>query len=329
MDKLMDYFYIDSCGLAYMDARIPFCTCAGENALMDSDLFKRSRLTLYGWVPVTSHMRGIFNSRSKYLKDRECKGEQYVDYLICRNSEALAGVILEREDDHYLGNRNILVEQYADYAPLIVYRESDMLAGKVEPLLNGLRTMLSNPDRHRRPCAIHALTGEEFQRYQAPEKGLLSFTSAGTYITEYGRTKLLFRGRFPGGSHRICAFSLTMRELERTEFKEKITCAPAHAWADKKKQIMEGLPCDGGKATMNALRDFGRIPLAVYLQNYPDDLKRFENHLRRDDATYQDAALYVAQLMRKEQPGTGAFSEEATTGKELMQILAKPFIDAR
>ena len=326
----MDCFTLDARGNPYMDTHIPFCSCKGEDILVGSGLFQRNHLSLYACVPF-SLLSEMFDPKSRFLRRRG--DPERLDYLICQGERPLAAVVLEcgsssaRVDGPLLPPGTHVLQEQADenrFLPVMLVSETAMLKGSAAPLLDSLDKLISAGSGPRYRCPIHALTREEFPRFAAPSKGLLQVSGNVTRITEYGRSLGLFRGHFSRSTHRICVFPRDLAVIRKSEFHSEVSLPPVVSFAQRKERIAAGLPCDKTAVTQS-IREFGLMPLSVYFRDYPENLRIFQSVLKKD-ATFQDAARYVAALMREEQPGVCAFTGALTPGKSLMMRLAEPVL---
>lgn len=345
----MDYYAFDRSGQACIDTHAPCCVCAGENALVHSEVFQRSGLTLYCSVPM---------EKLDQMVDRDdplWANMDHADYLICKNDKALLAIALtcgapSPPDNFYGSEAELDFDEFGEdefemdkpsdssfrirwdvsdehgkkLLPCAEISETDMFHGQIGPLLRCLEQLTDQRDRVEFPCQVHLLTSDEYRRYTQLNKELLVPTLRGTYITEYGVRQGLFRARTRTGSCVFCIFPEDLEELESSQFRSGIRLSPATSFRQRTGRVLSGLPCSAMTAADEVQR-FADMPLTEYLRDFPEELERFQA-LLGENARYQDAARYVATQMRAEQPGVCAFNGRPTEGKNLMMDLAAPVL---
>lgn len=318
------YYDFDAKGQPYLDTHLPYCTSRGEEALIRSEVFRRNNLTLHCNVPAQNLAHAVDPDDSIW-------NAGHIDYLVCRGPRAVLAVSLLRDlqtadtvDGPPQLKDGLRDPSGRKLLPCAMVSENDLLQGRTRFLLQALEQVLAASDRREFPCRIHVFTNEEFHRFSQPNKGLLALTSRGTFITEYGVSYGIFRIRTSTGRHNFCCFPQDLKKLEEAEFSQKIQIPNAVTFEERAERIRNGLPCSTDALT-EMVRGFAETPLTEYLQDFPQQLERFQAILG-EQATYQDAARYISALMRREQPGVCAFNDRSTEGKQLMLDLAAPVL---
>lgn len=298
-------------------------TCAYATDLMEAEVFRENRLSLYTDVPVSDLVPEDRSSAPAYQ-------EGWITFLICRGDTAILAAYLPRKD----WNRGSQPDGFPGLLTLEIPENTCECVRTT--ITQALEKMLSKERKYkwhfyRRPVRteqLQTLYQERMLEVVRGRHGGLSFI-----LNEYG----IDRGLFPG-----CVFQddgtwqLDFWASERTygNLERILEGKPESARTPCKKQMsfserLDRLDRGIRTSSVEAVRRFANVPLDNYLKDFPEELAELRRQLPvlGENATYQDAAVLVYWLMEPSAARPEELREvSSSVGAMLMEYLSRPLL---
>lgn len=297
--------------------------CDYAAALMETEVFRENRLSLYTGVSVSDLTPGDGSSAPASQKG-------WITFLICRGDAAILAAYLPQRD----WNRG---SQPDGFPGLLTLEIPENTCECVRTTITQvLERMLSKEGEYKwhiyrrpiRPEQLQTLYQERMLEAVRSRQGKLHFI-----LSEYGMDRGLFQGCVfrDNGTWQtdFWASERTYGSLERV-----LEGKPESARAPCKKQLsfserIDRLDRGIRASSVEAVRRFANMPLDSYLQGFPEELAELRRLLPMlgESATYQDTAALVYWLMEPSETRPEELrAVPSSVGAMLMEYLSRPLL---
>lgn len=282
----------------------------GEEVLEQSKLFRANQLRLFCGVKLSELHSSVYDE-AWY----RAAGEIRYDYLICREDQVLLGLRLtdrEPQEETFFAVPDL---------PVVGLTMDQMALEQVDEVLTSLQEVLNESAQSVWHCRL-APCPPELTKPLLREVLLETQSNGDIAPTEYGMDNGLVRVWQNGRARAFCSPE-TVQHLSELLASEPPWAAPHRdriSFDDRLSAYRSGLSCNA-QTSAELVRKVMDLPLAEYMDGFPEELKQLQCSLPGECGTYAEAARGISHLLHS--PVDDLYDQ----GVVLMRNLAVPPLD--